>query len=53
MKFKNLVIVYIILLFDDLSMQQEWETSEISGYHFHTYYYQNNAESAQEAMIFR
>jgi len=31
----------------------DWNEEEIHGYHFHTYFYQNNAQSSEEAVIFR
>lgn len=30
-----------------------WNTYEIQGYHFHTYFFQNNNESRQEAFELR
>ncbi|XP_037029781.1 DOPA 4,5-dioxygenase-like isoform X1 [Bradysia coprophila] len=50
------VILFVILstlLLVDLSNQQEWDTTEITGYHFHTYFFQDNVESEMEAFALR
>ncbi len=52
MKLIIFVIVFT-LAFVDLSNQQQWETTEITGYHFHTYFFQDNEESKSEALAFR
>ena len=31
----------------------KWDESEITGYHFHTYYFQDNSESKHHANTFR
>ncbi len=31
----------------------KWDESEITGYHFHTYYFQDNSVSKQHALDFR
>lgn len=64
---KFLIIVSIVLCFGFfqiiadpiqekfvlLNDSMKWNESEITGYHFHTYYFQNNIQSKRIAADFR
>jgi hypothetical protein len=47
----NKVLIFVLGL--ACSLAAEYDDSEIHGYHFHTYFFQNNVEITQEALEFR
>lgn len=46
-------IFFVSVLLAIVSLSKQWDDHNITGYHFHTYFFQNNNESTQEALIFR
>lgn len=52
MKWMIFVIIFT-LYFVDLSNQQQWDTSEITAYQFHIYFFQQNDDFVTEALTLR
>jgi hypothetical protein len=52
--FLTFVILIININSNAISRQEpQWDSSEITGYHFHTYFFQENENSNREALSFR
>lgn len=52
---KNMIgeLIIFTLLFAGSNTQQQFDTTEITGYHFHTYFFQDNSDSEREALFLR
>ena len=46
-------LLYSSVLALTIEEAQEWNAEEIHGYHFHTYFFQDNLNSRDEALVFR
>jgi hypothetical protein len=46
-------IFYSILFVTGILLVAAYEEAEIHGYHFHTYFFQDNAQNSEEALSFR
>lgn len=44
-------VIFLVIL--TLTAAREYDTTEIHGYHFHTYFFQNNFAISKEAVQFR
>ncbi|CAG2105319.1 unnamed protein product [Medioppia subpectinata] len=47
------ILLLVITLAAIVLTTNAWDESEITGYHFHTYFFQNNKNSYQRALLFR
>lgn len=49
----NLLFMTLFIAIIHINCFPNWNTSEITGYHFHTYFFQHTVESTNEAVVFR
>ncbi|XP_037029782.1 DOPA 4,5-dioxygenase-like isoform X2 [Bradysia coprophila] len=53
MNFFISTVFAVVAFFINTQLNAEVDTSVITGYHFHTYFFQNNADSTSEALELR
>lgn len=51
--FVLLCVAFVTVPGSNISPSAYQENAEIHGYHFHTYFFQNNEENTLEALTFR